>query len=320
VSDETTLEAKAEELGSGRTLTATTLGMFGPVLAIWLIAMIFALAPIGALLGSLVGNANMGIWVTWVGWTLGAGLVFLRPVENRLGEFLFDLRPLMATESTRLAPLWREVCADARVDPAHYSLRIEDADALNAYAAAGHLVTVTRGAMALPDDMLKGVLAHELGHHRDLHPVASILSWWFLLPIGLLDWCLRLVVRVTSFVLSLFEGWLILILAIVVLCLMAMRFLLFIPIRAADFFTLALGRAAEFAADRHAVDAGYAQGLLKALHLFLEAGFDDNRPAGFARLYATHPPLRKRVVAIEKRMEERGEDPLLVSAPMPANA
>jgi Zn-dependent protease with chaperone function len=307
---ETTFEEKAEELGSGRGLTGTTLGMFVPVAAIWLIAMLFAVAPIGALLGAIGGNVNAGIWTAWVAWTLGAGLVFLKPVEDRLGESLFGLRAPMASEAERLQPLWDDICKQAAIDPGHYSLRVEDSAALNAYAVAAHTVSVTRRAMELPDEMLQGILAHELGHHRDLHPVTSLLSWWFLLPVGLLDWCLRVIVRATAFVLSFFQGWLILLLWAVVLALLAARFLFFIPVRAAQFFALTLGRAAEYAADRRAVEMGYGPGLLQALLLFVEQGFGDGRPTGFARLFDTHPPLPKRVLAIEKRLAEGVEGQL----------
>lgn len=65
-----------------------------------------------------------------------------------------------------------------------------------------------------------------------------------------------------------------------------------------------MGRSAEYAADRHAVDMGYGPGLLQALTWFIDQGFDDARPTGLARIYNTHPPLPKRVAAIEKRLEE----------------
>lgn len=303
---ESRFEDKAEELGSGRGLTGTTIGMFVPVVAIWLIALLFALAPLGALLGALIGSVNAGIYIAWIGWTLAAALMFLRPVEERLGNLIFGLRPPTTVDTERLQPLWKGICASAKIDPGRYILRIEDSPLLNAQAAAGHLVAATRGAMQLPDDMLQGVLAHELGHHRDLHPVASLLTWWYLLPIVLLDWCLRVVVRVSSFVLSFFRGWLILFLWIVVLGLLVARFFFFIPVKAAQFFALMMGRAAEYRADRHAVDMGYGPGLLRALQLFLEQGFDDHRPVGVASLYNTHPPLYKRIMAIEERLAEGG--------------
>lgn len=305
MTEESKFDERAEEFGSGRGLTGTTIWMFVPVLAIWAIAAIFALTPIGALLGVLIGDPTAGIWLVIALWTAGAALTFWRPVEDRLGSLVFGLREPTATELERLRPLWDQICAAAKIDPEHYILRIEESNSVNAYAAAGRLVAVTRGGMELSDRMLLGILAHELGHHRDLHPVAGMLTWWFMLPIGFLDWCLRIVVNTTSVVLSLFRGWLILVLWIVVLSLIALRFLFFIPVRAAQFFALALGRAAEYAADRHAVDMGYGVGQREALQLFLDSGFDEMRPSGLGRLYNTHPPLHKRILALDKRLAER---------------
>ncbi|HZK15100.1 MAG TPA: M48 family metalloprotease [Solirubrobacterales bacterium] len=298
------LENQGERFGSGRGVTATTVGMFVPVFAIWLIASIFALMPIGLLLGAIAGNATAGAYVCWLGWTFGAVLVFLRPVEERVSHMIFGVRKPTSAEVDTLKPLWDGICDSAKIDSRRYLLRIEDQPSLNAHAAAGHLVTVTRGAMQLPHDMLQGILAHELGHHRDLHPVASLLTWWFLLPIGLLDWCLRIIVRATAFVLQFFEGWLIFFLAIVVLSLLAARFFFFIPVKLAEFFGLIMGRAGEYRADRHAVDMGYGPGLLAALQYFLDQGFDDGAPTGIAGLYNTHPPLHKRIAAIDKRIAQ----------------
>lgn len=281
--------------------------MFVPLLAIWAIAAIFALAPIGALFGVLVGDANAGVWLAIVAWTAGAGLAFWHPVEDRLGSLVFGLREPTAIEIERLSPLWDRLCTGAKINPDRYTLRIEDNPGVNAYAAAGHLVSVTRGAMELPDAMLTGILAHELGHHRDLHPVTSLLTWWFMLPVSLLDWCLRIVVNMTGFVLSFFRGWLIVVLWIAVLSLIVLRFLFFIPVRGAQFFALAVGRSAEYAADRHAVGMGYGPGLREALQLFLDSGGDDNLPTGLGRLYNTHPPLHKRILALDRQLAERGQ-------------
>lgn len=302
---ESRFEERAEELGSGRGLTGTTAWMFVPVLAIWAIAAISTLTPIGALVGVLIGDPTAGIWLVIVLWTAGSALTFWRPIEDRLGSLVFGLREPTATELERLRPLWEQICARAKVDPDRYTLRIEESHSVNAYAAAGRLVAVTRGGLELSDEMLLGILAHELGHHRDLHPVASLLTWWFMLPIGFLDWCLRIVVNTTGFVLSFFRGWLILVLWIAVLSLIVMRFLFLIPIRAAQFFALALGRAAEYAADRHAVDVGYGVEQRDALQLFLNSGFDEMRPSGLGSLYNTHPPLHKRILALDQRLAEQ---------------
>ena len=279
--------------------------MLVPVTAIWLISVVFALVPIGALFGVLIGNTSTGIAIVCIGWTLGAGLAFIRPVEEWLGRTIFELRPPTPYEMEMLQPLWNGICEEAAIDPSRYILKIENSPHPNALAAAGRLVAVTNGAMEqLPADMLQGILAHELGHHRDLHPVAALLTWWYLLPIGLLDWCLRVVVRINAFILSLFRGWLIILLFFALLVLLLARFLFFIPVKTAYLFGVMMGRASEYRADRYATDSGYGPGLMRALQLFLDRGFDEDLPRGIARLYNSHPPLKKRIRAIEKRMEK----------------
>lgn len=65
--------------------------------------------------------------------------------------------------------------AVAAVDPradVRYRFAVLDTDQVNAFAAPGGYVFVTRGALAIMEDeaMLAGVLAHEVGHvnHRDV--------------------------------------------------------------------------------------------------------------------------------------------------------
>ncbi|MFF4735893.1 M48 family metalloprotease [Streptomyces sp. NPDC001262] len=54
---------------------------------------------------------------------------------------------------------------------------------LNATAAAGHIVAVTRPATdRSPNSQLAAILAHELGHHVGGHPWAAMLADWYALP------------------------------------------------------------------------------------------------------------------------------------------
>src|ERR687896_2342769 len=68
------------------------------------------------------------------------------------------------------------------MDRGRLVLMAEDAGVINAYATAGHLVCFTTGALRLPDRQLEAVLAHELGHHTELHPWLSAFTWWVQLP------------------------------------------------------------------------------------------------------------------------------------------
>ncbi|WP_406104658.1 M48 family metalloprotease [Streptomyces sp. NBC_01003] len=93
-----------------------------------------------------------------------------------------------AQERQRLEPVWREVTARAGVDARTYELWVEDSDGLNAVAAAGHIVGVTRFAMSeLPNGESAAVTAHELGHHVGGHTWSSLLGYWCALP-GRIAW------------------------------------------------------------------------------------------------------------------------------------
>jgi STE24 endopeptidase len=303
---ESPFEDRAEELGSGRGFSGLTIGMLIPVVAIWLVSLL-CLVPVGALFGVLVGNSDTGVVVVCIGWTLGAGLVFIRPVEERLGNALFRLRPPTAHETKMLQPLWSAVCKEAAVDPNRYILKVENSRHPNSQAAAGRIVAVTTGALEqLPADMLQGILAHELGHHRDMRPIIALLTWWYLLPILFLDWCLRIVVQTSTAISDSFTGWLTLISSLALLGLLLARFLFLIPVRIAHVFGMVMARASEYRADRYAAESGHGPGLVHALELFLTWGFDDDRPVGIDRLYNTHPPLQKRIRALERRMEKLG--------------
>ena len=77
-----------------------------------------------------------------------------------------------AEEQAVLEPAFEDVLSRlGRGSKRRYRLRVIDDDNLNAAAGGGSLVMVTtRAVHTLPDDQLKAVLAHELGHHAGLQP------------------------------------------------------------------------------------------------------------------------------------------------------
>lgn len=114
----------------------------------------------------LDGSLGLPFWIPTALWLASGALAFHRPTEDLLARYLLGLRRPMPPEAARLEPVWREVTAVAGVDGAVYQLWVEESDDLNAYAAAGHIVGVTRFALEqLPSGQLAAVLAHELGHH-----------------------------------------------------------------------------------------------------------------------------------------------------------
>jgi Zn-dependent protease with chaperone function len=256
-------------------VTRTTLGLLAADALIWLVSAL----PVG-LVGSAIGDRT-GVAVALGVWTLSGAVAFLRPVELWLARFLFRAREPTAEERARLEPVWRRVCEAAREDLGDYLLRVEDRDELNATAGGARIVSVTTFALSLPDDELAAILAHELGHHLDEHPIAALLGWWFALPSVVFDALLRLAGRIA-------------------IAFAIVRLVLIVPLLLARLASAVLNRSAEYAADRHAARLGFGPPLLRVFERLTAQGHDEAGAAdpGPARLWATHPPLPDRIARL----------------------
>ncbi|MDN3242432.1 M48 family metalloprotease [Glycomyces tritici] len=116
-------------------------------------------------------------------WLLSGALVFFRPMEAAIAKWFFKYRPPTPRELDVLLPAWKEVAAAAGIHSGSYQLWIQNSDGINAAAAAGHLVAVTRRALdVLQPHQLQAVLAHELGHHSAGHAWSGLLLHWYSLP------------------------------------------------------------------------------------------------------------------------------------------
>jgi STE24 endopeptidase len=316
---EQTLEGKVDQvLGSGRQLSGSTVVAFIPVVLIFLVS-VFPLAIVGLILGTIFGiGGGLGTSLAIFGWLLSGFLLLVRPVEERVASLVFKLRPPTEGERGLLQPAFDGVCTAAGVDSSKYILRVEDSPDVNASATGGHLVGVTRGALTLPGQQLEAVLAHELGHHRDLHSASAALGWWWSLPSvgGIYVWGILLNItgfaaRVVGFFSLLIPGigWIIGVFALVfilfMLVLLGLPFL--IAYRVSLLIASGMSRALEYAADRHAVDAGYGYALREAFEGWMATGQDDpeSRGSGLQRLWNHHPPLAKRIQAIERSLATR---------------
>jgi Zn-dependent protease with chaperone function len=311
--------------------SGTTVGMFAIVVLIWLLSLL------------VVGGLALGVAVLvgWpppatvalacAAWTVSALLVVARPVEAVLARLMFrDLRRPGPAELARILPALERVCRRAGQDPGRYLLRVQENRLVNAFALGGHVLAVTRVALDLPDDMLEAVLAHEVGHHRHLHPLAIILGWWYLLPFEAAERLLRAIRRVTRALARAFSrlnqqlggasggraadgalGMLVLLAALGVLVvagslLVVALGLLWLPlavlVRLARVLGAALSRAGEYAADRHAAELGYGPALLRVLELFVPAERSARRPRGLAALLRSHPSCEARMLAVGRAL------------------
>ncbi|MFJ5557632.1 M48 family metalloprotease [Streptomyces sp. NPDC093250] len=203
-------------------------------------------------------------------WLASGALVFHRPAESAFARHLLRLRYPTPQERAKIEPVWRTVTARAGVEGRNYELWVEDSDSLNAVAAAGHIVGVTRFAMnQLPNGELAAVMAHELGHHVGGHAWSGLLGYWYALP-GRIAW--RVLRAVTGFmfrVSRVFSCFGVLFFGVFVgaIALATISTLYGLPllILGMPYALAAVGRRSELRADQHAAALGFAPMLAAVL-------------------------------------------------------
>ncbi|MGW1226543.1 M48 family metalloprotease [Streptomyces sp. NPDC002530] len=221
-------------------------------------------------------------WLPALLWLLAGLLVFHRPTEDLYARHVLGLRHPLPHEQARLVPVWRELTGRAGVDGDGYRLWVENSGNLNAYAAAGHIVGVTRFAVEnLPSAQLAAVLAHELGHHTGGHSWSTLAGRWYALPCRAALRAGQAVLNGTSgtraripFLVTvvLIAGSGIVLLGPAALLLGGVPLVLLLM----PYATAALSRRAELRADVHAASLGFAPMLQEVLLAMEEAG---ERPA-----------------------------------------
>jgi Zn-dependent protease with chaperone function len=282
----------------GRRPGRTTLALALPTVAFLLFGMARVLAPasgLGLLFDEPAGFAVVALVLS----VLGALLMFVRPVELRIASILAgEIAALSQEEAARLDKLLRRVGERARMDIDRLIVRVQADTDVNASAGAAHLLFVTKGALALPDDELEGVLAHELGHHRGLHPVLTAVVWWLRIPGALLAGVYRLLRRLVGTLASRL-GAVGRVLGIPVLLLLVVwqvtvMWIFYIG----EALAMRAARVSEFDADAAAARWGYASALASTYRDLAARKFES--PGRLERLLADHPPLADRIARLER--------------------
>lgn len=286
--------------GRKRSFDREALWAFVPMAAVvpvWLAAMAVIWLPAATWLG--FGPAFFAFSFSY----LALGVTFFVPVVQRwvLTVMVGARRPLR-TEAERIKPAFDAVVQAMHLERHRFVVGVIDSDQVNAFAVGGHLVVVTSfAAHELDHDRLCGVLAHELCHHLGSHTVALTVQQWLLLPVSLLarlgtflDNFARAatdvfardssVLRFTGRAVSLFFT----ILASVFGA----------GVTASNLIGNAVGRSAEFAADRRVVAAGFGRELAEALRV-AHTSAAPRRSGRLSRLVETHPPALTRITRIE---------------------
>jgi len=271
--------------------------------------MLAILLALPSFLGSLVVMYVLGTvlyqrapWVIPVVWVLSGALLFAPPVESVISRLVLGTRRPTEGELRILAGPWQAVCRAAGVNGSRYALHIEESDELNAFAAGGRTVAVTRSALRLHPNHLEAILAHELGHHLAGHPVVSMLSLWYALPGRAATYLVKMAVRFTVFVGRIFAtfgngigvlvSFMVALMLLFVLAVLSF-WLILVPLTAP--LLAWAGRLAEFRADRVAVSLGYRPALTELLHATMAMDKRVRPPGLRARMLATHPSHADRI-------------------------
>jgi Zn-dependent protease with chaperone function len=276
----------------------TTLALAAPLALFVLFGMARVTAPVsalGLLFDQPAGFAAVAVLVSLV----GGLLLFVRPLELAVARALAGhTRSPSATEVERLGRLLQRVGSHAGIDATRLLVRVQDDPGVNASAGAAHLLFVTTGALRLSDEQLEAVLAHELGHHRGLHPVLAAVVWWLRLPGAALAALYRVLRRAVG-ALGARLGSLGRLLAIPVLVLVvvwqvAVMWLFYV----AELLAMWAARESEYEADSAASSWGYAAPLAS---VYQGMAAHEVEPAGrLQRLRADHPPLAARIERLER--------------------
>lgn len=223
-------------------------------------------------------------------------------------------KPVTRNDEPELYNLLENLCISRGITMP--SLRIIESPALNAYASGltekQYTVTVTRGLMgALNRDEMEAVLAHELTHILNRDVRLLVISIIF---VGIISFTVEILVR------GMLHGSLgraggsrrgsggnAGVFILIALAMAALAWVLAIAIR------FALSRKREYMADAGAVELtknpdAMISALLKVsgnpdvegAPAEVRQMFLHDRSAGFAGMFATHPPMEKRIAALER--------------------
>ena len=166
---------------------------------------------------------------------------------------------------------------------------------LNAYALGRRTVCVTEGLFRLPDDEIKGILAHELGHLACRHTEIQLLIGGGNFIVTLLILMLKIIsVIIATF--SLYSGyqncsWV----PVIVGLLLAATIWLWT--RFCMLFLMWSMRENEYVADRYAAELGYGYELAKGLDAI---GTSQPQDSFLKALYSTHPNAHDRIGRLQQ--------------------
>lgn len=203
----------------------------------------------------------------------------------------------------KLIPLLEAVYNNAKakspnmVDSIH--LMIIPGNETNAYAIGRKTICVTEGVLSLPDEMIMGIFAHEVGHIANRHSQiqlliggANVLISSFLLLLKAISWMITGVFGVLA-ISSRRMG---------TGCLIGLigsisTVLVYLWVRFCSIFLMWSSRKNEFVADEYAYDIGFGNQLAYVLDTISESQTQN----GFLKaFYSSHPERNERIARLQE--------------------
>ena len=261
-----------------------------------------ALSPFTAL-AALFLPGNAGLWFVVY---CAVPLLLLIPGIDRAQTWLLarDTREPTLEEYSRIASILESVLV--RIDRGRdrgYQLRVVDLDEVNAFAAGGNVVVVTTRALwKLPDRQLEAVLAHEMGHHIGMHPIILLFRAWLMYPISLIRRIALTIHNLVAFLTRFRMSWKVYLFLVGLVLILKLILVLFrVYLGALHYILMALGRMAEYRADRAATRLGLGNALIESLQSSDTEGSNVSyKPPLLDRWRNTHPPIGSRIDRIIK--------------------
>jgi Zn-dependent protease with chaperone function len=272
-----------------RRLDRGSLALLPPLLAFMAFGVARIDAPVG-LIGLLFDEPLAFVLISTLVAVGAAALLFVPAIERRIAGVLVPSRAPEPEEGARVEAALRRVGERAGMRTDRLIIRVQDCEDLNAAAGAAHLLFVTRGGLARAGESFDALMAHELAHHRGLHPVGAALVLWLSLPgqalAAVFSGLRRLGRRLT--------GRVPLLVVVVHVVLLAWQVLVMWVYYVGEILGAWASRVSEYAADATAAGWGYGSELVA-----LYRSLDEDPPAdGLDRLAASHPPLARRIARL----------------------
>lgn len=266
-----------------------------------------ALLPFWAVLNLVT---SVPFWLIFLVYVLSGSALIVPATQRLLLAVFFDARTPTPRELETLEPAWHSVLDNAGQPHDRYVLAVTETAQIDAVAAGGRVVAVSRLALTLlPPEELEAALAHELGHHVGIHGYSRLATLWLETPLLLLTrfgvW-----LELAAYALAVWFAWqesfgpavgaLVAGLAVRVA-----GHLVPAAVGASGLvhaFRRVFGRMSIYQADDLAVELGYGEELMDLLERMVEYQLDGEQDGGVDHLLGGHSLIARRIDRIERRL------------------